>query len=133
MWGRLGPRFALEAGFLILLAVGAGLADLEWEAIVAVMAGGWVLVSIIEVIASRRPPWVPAPLERTPSAEEAAAPPPEPAPLPAPPALEETQEVAAPDEERRRRWIPWRRRSEPEPSVDDKEEQAVGVAEERAE
>src|SRR5919204_661256 len=57
MWGRLGPRFALEAGFLILLAVGLGLADKDWVVILAVMGAGWVLVSLIELIASRRPPW----------------------------------------------------------------------------
>ena len=37
MPGRHGSRFALEAGFLILLAVLAGLADLRWQAIVLVM------------------------------------------------------------------------------------------------
>jgi hypothetical protein len=54
MWGRLGPRFAVEAAFLILLAVGLGLADQSWVVIVAVMAGGWVVVSLIELVASRR-------------------------------------------------------------------------------
>jgi len=54
MWGRLGPRFAVEAAFLILLAVGLGLADQSWVVIVAVMAGGWALVSLIELVASRR-------------------------------------------------------------------------------
>jgi hypothetical protein len=54
MWGRLGPRFALEAAFLILLAVGLGLADVDWIVIVAVMAAGWAVVSLIELVASRR-------------------------------------------------------------------------------
>jgi hypothetical protein len=88
MWGRLGPRFALEAVFLILLAVGLGLADLDWVVIVAVMAGGWALVSLIELIASRRSAmrW---PLRQI-RAEEAPAggePPPSPLPIetPAPP------------------------------------------------
>src|SRR5689334_12568048 len=55
MWGRLGPRFAVEAAFLILLAVGLGLADEDWVVIVVVMAAGWALVSVIELVASRRP------------------------------------------------------------------------------
>jgi hypothetical protein len=54
MWGRLGPRFAVEAAFLILLAIGLGLADQSWVVIVAVMAAGWVVVSLIELVASRR-------------------------------------------------------------------------------
>jgi hypothetical protein len=51
--GRPGLRFALEALFLILLAVGAGLADLRPLVIVLVMAGAWVLVAIVEFTAER--------------------------------------------------------------------------------
>jgi hypothetical protein len=43
------PRFAIEAGFLVLLGVGAGLADLRTSVIVALLAGGWLLVSLIEL------------------------------------------------------------------------------------
>jgi hypothetical protein len=108
MLGRLGPRFALEAAFLILLAVGLGLADEDWVVIVAVMGGGWALVSLIELIASRRPPWMaPPPIESraSGSAPEPAAPQPpeavaplptgpEPAPAPAFGRIgEETEEV----------------------------------------
>lgn len=53
MWGRLGPRFALEAGFLILVAVGLGLTELDRVVIVAVMGGAWLIVSLIELAASR--------------------------------------------------------------------------------
>ncbi len=49
MPGGFGPRFAIEAGFLILLGVGAGLADLRSGVIVALLAGGWVLVSVFEL------------------------------------------------------------------------------------
>jgi hypothetical protein len=49
MTGGFAPRFALEAGFLILLGVGAGIADLRPIVIVALLAGGWVLVSLIEL------------------------------------------------------------------------------------
>src|SRR4051794_18316738 len=48
MGGGFAPRFAAEALFLILLAVGAGLADLRPRVVVAVMAVGWLLVSLIE-------------------------------------------------------------------------------------
>ena len=43
------PRFALEAGFLILLGVGAGYADLRPAAIVAIVGGGWILVTLVEL------------------------------------------------------------------------------------
>src|SRR5205814_433947 len=49
MPGGFAPRFALEAGFLILLGVGAGYADLRPIVIVALLAGGWVVVSLIEL------------------------------------------------------------------------------------
>jgi outer membrane biosynthesis protein TonB len=51
--GRLGLRFALEALFLVLLAVGAGLANLRPLFIVLVMAGGWILVALVEFTADR--------------------------------------------------------------------------------
>ena len=53
MPGRLGPRFALEAVFLIALAVAMGLADLTATAIIVVMALAWLLVAIVEWLASR--------------------------------------------------------------------------------
>src|SRR4051794_21589314 len=43
------PRFAVEAGFLILLGVGAGIADLRTQVIVVILAGGWGLVSLVEL------------------------------------------------------------------------------------
>ena len=49
MPGGFAPRFAIEAGFLILLGVGAGLADLRTAVIVALLAGAWVLVSLFEL------------------------------------------------------------------------------------
>ena len=51
--GRLGLRFALEALFLVLLALGAGLADLSAGFIVLVVAVGWLLVAIVEFTAER--------------------------------------------------------------------------------
>jgi hypothetical protein len=61
MPGRLGPRFALEALFLIALAVGAAFADLDARWIAAIMAAGWVIVALLEWTAERLwatlPPW----------------------------------------------------------------------------
>lgn len=54
MAGGLGPRFALEAAFLILLAAVAAYARLEAAEIILVMAGGWLVASIFEILASRR-------------------------------------------------------------------------------
>lgn len=50
---RLGARFALEALFLVLLAVGVGLADLRPAFIVLVMAVAWLLVALAEFTAER--------------------------------------------------------------------------------
>ena len=50
---RLGARFALEALFLVLLALGAGLAHLRPLYIVIVMAGAWLLVALAELTAER--------------------------------------------------------------------------------
>ena len=50
---RLGVRFALEAGFLVLLALGAGLANLRPLYIVIIMAAGWLLVALAELAAGR--------------------------------------------------------------------------------
>jgi hypothetical protein len=47
--GGLGPRFALEAGFLIAVAIAAGLAELSATAIVVVMAVAWLLVCLFEL------------------------------------------------------------------------------------
>jgi len=54
MPAALAPRFVLEAGFLILLAVVVGFADLSPALIVLVMAIGWILVSCIEYFAWRQ-------------------------------------------------------------------------------
>jgi hypothetical protein len=54
MPGGLGPRFVLEAGFLIVLAAVAAYARLDAAEIILVMAAGWLLASIFEVLAARR-------------------------------------------------------------------------------
>jgi len=47
--GGLGSRFALEAVFLIALAIGTGVAQLSATAIVVVMAVAWLLVCLFEL------------------------------------------------------------------------------------
>jgi hypothetical protein len=84
MPGGFAPRFAVEAGFLILLGVGAGYANLRPIVIVALLAGAWGVVSLVELAvwrAEARPasPHVPPPAP--PSAESL-------------PAVEETGEEA---------------------------------------
>jgi hypothetical protein len=46
-------RFAVEVAFLVLLAVAAGFADLRAWIVVVVMAGGWLVVTLIEALAWR--------------------------------------------------------------------------------
>lgn len=109
--GRLGLRFALEALFLVLLAIGAGLADLRPALILLVMAIAWVLVAVAEFTAERISSsplsYVLPPRAEEPEAEAAAWPmpeertivaPPEPRPAPEPrpePAAEPAPEPAA--------------------------------------
>jgi hypothetical protein len=84
MPGRLGPRFSIEALFLIALAVGAAYADLAAKWIVLVMAGGWLVVALLELTADRI--WAAAPPWRRPNYVPVAAPRSEPvaAPLASP-------------------------------------------------
>jgi type IV secretory pathway VirB10-like protein len=91
------PRFALEAGFLVLLAVVLAFADLDPLLIVVLMGLAWVLVSLIEYFAWRQGPRFPARFARSTALaargeEEAAIP--EPPPQPPPPAPEEQTAVA---------------------------------------
>src|SRR5215218_7190829 len=54
--GGPGLRFVLEAAFLIVLAVAAGVAELRATTIVLVMAAAWLLVAAIEWLAWRESP-----------------------------------------------------------------------------
>jgi hypothetical protein len=78
--GGLGPRFALEAGFLILLAAVAAYARLSAVEIIAVMAGGWLLTAIFEAIAATRERLYPAARSEIRVEEAPAAAEPEPEP-----------------------------------------------------
>jgi len=81
-------RFLLEATFLVLIAVAAGLAGLEAVWIGVVMFGAWLLVALVERAGSRRgrpsaePDAKPEP-QREPEPEPQREPEPEPEPLPA--------------------------------------------------
>ena len=124
MPAAIGPRFVLEAGFLVLLAVVVGIADLDPLLIVLVMAVGWLLVSLIEYFAWRQqgaalrrfeaapagvmeeeiiqdvpppPPPAPAPVMEEEVVEDVPPPPPpEPSPAPAPAAPPEEETIVQP-------------------------------------
>jgi hypothetical protein len=70
--GGFGPRFALEAGFLIAVAIGAGFAELSATMIVVVMAVAWLLVCLFELAVWAEGPRLPV-RERTVVEEEQAA------------------------------------------------------------
>ena len=117
---RSGARFALEALFLVLLAVAAGLADLRPLYIVLIMLGAWILVALAELTAERvdRSPLsyvLPAPEQRDDEPKEIFGPRPEERTVVAPPqALREPEaEVAAPAPEPEPEREP-----EPEPEPD---------------
>jgi hypothetical protein len=99
MAGGPGLRFALEALFLIALAVAAGFAELEPTTIVLVMAAAWLLVAVIEWLAWREGPRVTRVVRE--DAGRPAAP----------------QVVSAPESEPTRQRRFWRRREPEEPAT----------------
>ena len=74
----LGPRFALEAGFLIAVAIAAGVAQLSATAIVVIMAVAWLLVCLFELAVWAEGPRFPS-FRRRVVVEDAAPEPPMPA------------------------------------------------------
>jgi hypothetical protein len=97
MPGRVGPRFAIEALFLIALAVGSAYADLAGKWIAIVMAGGWLVVALLELTADRI--WAAAPPWRRPYYVPASPPRAEPAPVEPPPAAVEPKPEVEPKAE----------------------------------
>jgi hypothetical protein len=69
--GGVGPRFLLEALFLIAVAIGAGVAELSAAWIVAVMAAAWLVVCLFELAVWTEMRRVPALGRRTDEAGEA--------------------------------------------------------------
>jgi hypothetical protein len=100
MAGGPGVRFAVEAAFLIAVAVAAGLAELSATTIVLVMGAAWLLVATIEWLAWREGPRVTRVRHEAAPALPAEAP---------PSTVEPEAEVG-----RRRRF--WRRRRTEEPA-----------------
>jgi hypothetical protein len=128
----LGPRFLIEAGFIVAVAVVAGVADLSTWAIVGVVAAAWIIVALVEMgmwarHASQRPagektpepqpgPVVvaqPHPVKSEPTKLAAAPPPREPEPElmlePAPEREPEPEPAVAylPVDEAPREWNLW--------------------------
>jgi type IV secretory pathway VirB10-like protein len=133
----LGPRFLIEAGFIVAVAVVAGVADLSTWAIIGAVAAAWILVALVEmavwarhagrrktvgptpaaeppVLAEREPIDVVPQSREAPAAPKIAAapPPPEPEPAPEEPEPETTPgpepEVAyLPAAEAPREWNLW--------------------------
>jgi hypothetical protein len=109
----MGPRFAIEALFLIALAVGVAYADLASKWIFVVMAGGWLVVALLELSADRI--WAAAPPWRRPYYVPAS--PPRAEPVTAPPAVAEPEPAAKAEPAAEPKPVP-----EPEPVA----EQAPG-------
>src|SRR3954467_209505 len=96
-----GRRFVLEAIFLACLAVAAGLADLSTSEIIGVMAVGWFVTVLIELVSWRlavRHPAVAA-VPQPVAEPEPAVVEPEPGALPAP------EPAVAEDSPRKRRGL----------------------------
>lgn len=89
-----GPRFALEAGFLIAVAVAAGFAELSATAIVVVMAVAWLLVCLFELAVWAEGPRFPGVARERPVVEQ-------PAPATEPDELTDPEPVATAAEARR--------------------------------
>lgn len=125
----LGPRFLIEAGFIVAVAVVAGVADLSTWAIIGVVAAAWILVALVEMVvwarhATRRktagstPPAEPpvrperetvpepVPSREAPPAPKIAAAPPPPAPEPAREPEPEPQPEPAPEPEPEVAYLP---------------------------
>src|SRR5882724_4706545 len=112
MPARMGPRFAIEALFLIALAVGVAYADLATKWIFVVMAGGWLVVALLELTADRI--WAAAPPWRRPYYVPASPPRAEPLAATPPPAAVEPEAEAEPEPE-----------PEPEPELEPAAEHEV--------
>jgi hypothetical protein len=103
----LGPRFLIEAAFLIAVAVGAGFARLGTLTIIFVMAGAWLFMAAVEWVISRARPQPAAepmvapaePLEqrREPPGVHTVAPAPAPIPIPYPAATPPVAERGEPE------------------------------------
>jgi hypothetical protein len=108
------PRFLIEAGFIIAVAVVAGLSKLSTAWIVAVIAAAWLIVAVVEIAMGRRrtPATQVEPTSRSEPLTEPERPRPEivagPAPAPEPePQPEQVVVAAVPRHEEPREWNLW--------------------------
>ena len=120
----LGPRFLIQAGFIIAVAVVAGVEHLGTWAIIGLVAGAWIVVAIVEIglwvrhAASPRRPAAPRPSEperlEPPPAVKRPEPriDPMPVPTPEPPRIAAAPPPPAPEPEPETEPEP-----EPEPTV----------------
>jgi hypothetical protein len=102
----LGPRFGVEATFIVAVAIFAGLLELPLPAILAAVFGSWVLVALAEIYATRRAARRPA------AAVEPGFAPVPPAPISAPPEPDRFEPLV----------VEWAREPEPAPTVAEVEE-----------
>jgi hypothetical protein len=124
----LGPRFLVEAGFIVAVAVAAGIAEVGTWSIVGLVAGAWILVALVELglWAARRaqkraqpqreqlqPAPAPEPIVvrpepvRAPEPPTIAAAPPAPEPEPEPEPGPEPEVAYLPTGEAPREWNLW--------------------------
>jgi outer membrane biosynthesis protein TonB len=128
----LGPRFLVEAGFIVAVAVAAGIEQVGTWSIIGLVAGAWILVALVELglwarhaqrkpqpQRQQQPPLPPAPEPvvvrpepvRAPEPPKIAAAPPPPQPEPEPerePEPEPEPEVAyLPTNDAPREWNLW--------------------------
>ncbi len=83
----LGPRFLIEAGFIVAVAVIAGIADLSTWAIIGVVAAAWIIVAVVELAMWARHASARRPAPTEPSEPEPVAVRPEPVRAPEPPRI----------------------------------------------
>jgi hypothetical protein len=50
----LGPRFGVEATFIVVVAILAGLLELPLAGVVGSVFGAWVLIALVEIALSRQ-------------------------------------------------------------------------------
>jgi len=74
-----GPRFLIQAGFIIAVAVVAGIERVGTWSIIGLVAAAWILVALVEIGL-----WVRHAKERRPAAARERLPAPEPVPMPEP-------------------------------------------------
>jgi hypothetical protein len=92
----LGPRFLIEAGFIVAVAVVVGVSDLSTWAIIGVVAGAWILVALVEAGVWARRAAARRPAEKPPDPVVVR---PQPVPAPEPPRIAAAPSPPSPEPE----------------------------------